>query len=73
MLKHFFVGVAFTLSFFEGLRASSSSSGLDLAKRIPDSRTLFPVSKRTLGLRSRDLVRRALHPQDEVVLSYGEG
>lgn len=76
MLARFITSVAFILSSLESIAAVSSTNGVDVFERSPDALglLLFPHTKRTgLGLESRGIGRRALHPRKEVVLSYGQG
>lgn len=67
-----FITAAFILSSFEGIVAVSSTE-VGVFQRISDALTLIPHTKRTLGLKTRDIGRRALRPQTQVVLPYGEG
>lgn len=73
MLARFITSAAFILSSFEGIVAVSSTTEVNVFERSPDALTLLPHTKRTSGLKTRDIGRRALRPQTQVVLPYGEG
>lgn len=75
MLARFITSAAFILSLLEGIAAAPSTSEVGVFGRSPDAfgLPLFPHTRRALGLKTRDIGRRALHPQREVVLSYGQG
>lgn len=73
MLANLIISAVLALSFLQKISAVSSNSEIDIFKRDSGAQPLFPLRKRAGGLRTRDILRRALHPRGEAVFSYGEG